>query len=255
MDSKDVAGSVSRKKVPRLRDNGILYMLLIELFRGTGSVGKVATQKGWKVISVDMDAEHGATYTMDVRKLPYKDLPVPDLVWASPPCTTYSHAANWVRHREAGTGRALSADAHDADSVVRHTIKMIRYWSKLNPNMCFCIENPRGYLRHQPIMQAYERTSTRYSWYGWPIEKPTDFFTNFPLRLKTSGPPATTTIRVGKDKGWRRDLRAALGAKEGQSSAVVLGRIPPALVRSILTQMASANASRRASPRRRRLSS
>jgi hypothetical protein len=217
-------------------------MRLVELFRGTGSVGKVARRRGWEVVSVDIDPQHNPTHAVDVRQLPYKDMPVPDLVWASPPCTTYSHAAVWVRHREPGTGRALTAAAREADAVVRHMLKMIRYWIRKNPNLLFCIENPRGYLRHLPEMQDLTRTTTLYSLYDWPIAKPTDFWTNFPLRLREGRAPAAA-IRVGKDPGWRRELRAALGAHEGESQAVLLGRIPPALVSSILSQMAAAAAS------------
>lgn len=55
-------------------------MLLIELFSGTGSVGKVARRRGWKVISVDSDPAHKPTYVADVLRLPYKSLPVPDFV-------------------------------------------------------------------------------------------------------------------------------------------------------------------------------
>jgi site-specific DNA-cytosine methylase len=210
-------------------------MLFVELFSGTGSVGKEARRRGWDVISVDMDPMHDATYTGDVRKFPYKDL-VPDLVWASPPCTTYSNAANWVRHREPGTGRALSAAAREADRLLMHTLKMIRYWTSKNPDLTFCIENPRGHMRQLNSMQSFQRTTTLYSYYGWPIRKPTDFWTNFPLTLKTSGKEDLLPIRVGKDPGWRRALREALGGGH-ESQAVVLGRIPPRLVRSILTQM------------------
>ena len=213
-------------------------MILVELFRGTGSVGKVARRRGWTVLSVDIDPAHGATYAIDVRRLPYDELPVPDFVWASPPCTTYSQAANWVRHREPGTGRALSRDAHEADAIVRHTLRMIRYWRQRNPALRFCIENPRGHLRQLPEMQGLTRTTTHYSYYGWPISKPTDFWTNFPLRLKTSGPPGTLGVRVGSDPGWRKALDEAFGG-HGHSQAVNLGRIPPGLVGSILTQMAS----------------
>ena len=217
-------------------------MLLVELFRGTGSAGHVARKLGWKVISVDMDPKHGATHSMDVRRLPYKSMDVPDFVWASPPCTTYSLAAAWVHHREPGTARALSEDAKQADALLAHTLKMIRYWKRQNPHLLFCIENPRGYLRLRPEMQAFERTTAQYSDYGWPIHKPTDFWTNFPLTLRPLGSRKSVakTIRVGTDRKWAQSLRKALGAPATESSAVLLGRIPPKLIRSILTQMAAA---------------
>lgn len=224
-------------------------MLLIELFSGTGSVGKVARRRGWEVISVDNDPAHNPTYVTDILRLAYKTLPIPDLVWASPPCTTYSHAANWVHHRESGTGRALSVDAKHADHIVRHTMKMIRYWLKHNPNLRFCIENPRGHLRNLPELGGLERTTTQYSFYGFPIRKTTDFWTNFPLKLKTEGAEATSMIRIGKDPGWRRSLRDALGA-HGESQAVLLGRIPSALVSSILTQMTLGGTRHRSRSRR-----
>ena len=211
--------------------------LLIELFRGTGSVGTQAARRGWDVVSVDNDATHGATHTVDVLRLPYKEMAVPDFVWASPPCTTFSYAAVWVHHREPGTGRALSRDAHDADRVVVRTLEMIRYWAERNPDLKFCIENPRGYLRHMPYMQGLRRASTQYGFYDWPVRKATDFWTNFELVLKSDGPTPASQIRVGKDPGWVRALRDAVGAPEDEPSAVTLGRIPPALVRSILGQM------------------
>jgi len=240
-------GGVGGGKKNKRRVGQVRAMLLVELFRGTGSVGKVARRRGWTVLSVDIDPSHGATYAIDVRRLAYKELPVPDFVWASPPCTTYSQAANWVRHREPGTGRALSRDAHEADSIVRHTLKMIRYWRQRNPALRFCIENPRGHLRQLPEMQGLTRTTTHYSYYGWPIAKPTDFWTNFPLRLKTSGPPGTLGVRVGSDPGWRKALDDAFGG-HGHSQAVNLGRIPPALVGSILTQMADGGGGGRRRP-------
>ena len=217
-------------------------MLLVELFRGTGSVGVVARKLGWKVISVDMDPGHNATHTIDVRRFKYKEIPTPDFVWASPPCTTYSFAANWVHHREAGTGRALTDSAKEADSILTHTLKMIRYWLKQNPKLRFCIENPRGYLRNRPEMKYFLRTTVLYSDYGWPIHKPTDFWTNFPLELRPMGSRkskrrSARIIQIGKDPGWRKSLKKALGGNATQSQAVLLGRIPPTLVRSILTQM------------------
>ena len=213
--------------------------LLAELFRGTGSVGKVAARKGWRVFSVDIDPASGATYTGDIRDFPYARAPVPDFVWASPPCTTYSFAANWAHKRNSG---AMSAAAKDADDILRHTLRIIRYWAKRNPKLKVCIENPRGHMRSMPEMKPFLRTTTYYSQYGWPIHKPTDFFTNFPLRLRPAEAPAgVETVAVGKGPGWRAAIRDAFGpSAAGQSQATLLGRIPPTLVRDILRQMEEA---------------
>lgn len=225
-------------------------VLLLELFSGTGSVGKVAARMGWRVVSVDADARFRPTHAMDVRAFPYKQYR-PDVVWASPPCTTYSLAATWVRHRDPQTARAFSPAAKEADALLRHTLKMIRYWQNANPKLVFCIENPRGYMRKMPELQSLLRTTTAYGQYGWPIAKPTDFWTNFPLTLRPAGSTPSIIGRVGTDPGWRKRLAEALG--EG-TQAAVLGKIPPKLVRSILTQAQQAQGAARASPRKQRSS-
>ena len=67
-------------------------MHLLELFSGTGSVGRVFEAGGWKVTSVDILPRFGATLTMNVLDLSAGDLAKLDLLWASPPCTHYSMA-------------------------------------------------------------------------------------------------------------------------------------------------------------------
>ena len=221
-------------------------MHLVELFRGTGSVGHVARRWGWEVVSVDMDPVHKATHTVDVRNLPYRSMRIPDVVWASPPCTTYSLAANRVHHRAAG-GRALTQEVNDADAIVRHLLKMISYWLRQNPNLVYCIENPRGYLRSLPDMMVLPHlTTTFYGHYGWPIHKPTDFWSNTPLVLPQHRPDHPPLVHVGSTPGWRRKLREAMGARPDEPQAVLLGRIPPRLIRSILKQLV--DASDRSSP-------
>ena len=69
-------------------DNIIIYnniMKLLELFSGTGSVGSVAKNMGWTVVSLDLK---GADINCDILQWKYKKYPVKyfDFVWASPPC-------------------------------------------------------------------------------------------------------------------------------------------------------------------------
>ena len=62
---------------------------MLELFSGTGSVGKVAREKGWDVVSVDIDPR--ADINVDIMEWDYRSSGMTfDVVWGSPPCTMYS---------------------------------------------------------------------------------------------------------------------------------------------------------------------
>ncbi len=67
-------------------------MKLLELFSGTGSVGKVARFYGFDVVSLDRDIS--ANVKMDIMDWNYQEFPPQhfDVIWASPPCTVYSRA-------------------------------------------------------------------------------------------------------------------------------------------------------------------
>ena len=64
---------------------------LLELFSGTGSVGKVAKDLGFEVISLDLK---NADINIDILQFDYKIYPLGyfDVIWSSPPCTEYSKA-------------------------------------------------------------------------------------------------------------------------------------------------------------------
>ena len=67
-------------------------MRLLELFSGTGSVGKPWREKEHEVISVDMDGRYHPTFQEDILKWSYCKCEVPDVIWASVPCEQYSRA-------------------------------------------------------------------------------------------------------------------------------------------------------------------
>ena len=69
-------------------------MKLLELFSGTGSVGCVAKDMGWTVVSLDLK---NADINSDILEWKYKKYPVKywDMIWASPPCTKYFKPRVW----------------------------------------------------------------------------------------------------------------------------------------------------------------
>ena len=208
-------------------------MRLLELFSGTGSVGNAALRNRFsKVISVDIDESCDADYICDIRKLKYKTLPTPDFIWASPPCTTYSYAAIWYRHRNE-KGEARTDDAHDANDILRCTFRIIRYFMKLNPRLKFCIENPRGYMRQMPETQNLYRSTTSYNNSGCPICKPTDFFSNYPLELPECKRMKSDLRICGSNMV---EIRKKMKIKTEDDLTSLLYRIPPRLVGLILRQ-------------------
>ena len=104
------------------------------------------------------------------------DVPfVPDMVWASPDCATYTIAA--ISTHRNGT-EPKSDYAKKCDQVNEHFISLIQEWLTVNPDMVFFIENPRGMLRKMPFMQEFTRHTIWYCQYGDDRAKPTDIWTN-----------------------------------------------------------------------------
>jgi site-specific DNA-cytosine methylase len=67
----------------------------LELFSGQGSVTQAFADHRWRVKSIDNSMSSNATTIADIMQLDFdKDVGmVPDFIWASPPCFTYSHLA------------------------------------------------------------------------------------------------------------------------------------------------------------------
>ena len=152
-------------------------MNILELFAGSRSIGKAGEKLGFKVFSVDWKKFDKIDLEIDIGKMKLSDIPfVPNLVWASPDCTTYSIAAcSTHRHNSI---EPKSEYAIKCDKVNKHFISLIKQWLEKNPNMVFFIENPRGMLRKMPFMQEFKRHTIWYCQYGDDRAKPTDIWTN-----------------------------------------------------------------------------
>lgn len=164
-------------------------VFVLELFSGTGSVGTVVKEMGWEVFSVDNDKYFDPSFLGDIKTWDFKNAGfVPDIIWASPPCTTFSRMQNFrpnVKVR-ATDGTALNEAAEEGDRLLNKALEIIYYFLNLNPKMVFLIENPsNGIMRHMPQMQDMIRTSTSMCHYGNEFCKPTDIFSNIALELET----------------------------------------------------------------------
>ena len=122
-------------------------MKVLELFAGTKSVGKAFEERGHEVFSVEWDKRFpNISLYEDVSKLKPEDILTmfgkPDVIWASPDCTTYSVAAisHHRRKDESGNLVPITEYAKFCDKVNQHVLNLI---NSLKPKYWF-IENPRG---------------------------------------------------------------------------------------------------------------
>lgn len=158
--------------------------IILELFKGTGSVGKVFKKNGWKVISLDIEEKFNPDLRFDILDWDYKTLPViPDFIWASPPCNTFSTLAHKLKERDTKTAEPKSERARIGTRILYKTIEIIEFFKNQNPNLKFVIENPKGMMRQDKSIKPMIRSTTLYCLYGDKRRKPTDFFSNFELEL------------------------------------------------------------------------
>ena len=156
-------------------------MKILELFAGTRSIGKAFEENGHEVYSVEWDKKFSnIDLYADIGKLSSEEILLkfgkPDVIWASPDCSSYSIAAISHHRRKESNGNLApySEYAKFCDKVNMNMIKIIK---ELDPKYYF-IENPRGGMRKMNFMKEFPRYTVTYCQYGDSRMKPTDIWTN-----------------------------------------------------------------------------
>lgn len=201
---------------------------MLELFSGSGSVSSIAVQLGFKKFSVDwVDHNNSMDLVTDIEDLEIDDVPfVPDVIWASPDCTTYSIAAIST-HRNGVLPK--TEYARKCDRVNIHVLELIEKWLQLNPKMIFFIENPRGMLRKMPFMQPLARHTIWYCQYGDQRAKPTDIWTN-----SKDWVPRPVCRNGSRDCHHQRAPRGSKTGTQGRKNSYERSKIPVQLCKEIL---------------------
>lgn len=208
-------------------------MKALELFAGSRSLGKVAQELGMEVFSVDIEPFDGIDLVKDIEFVEAIHIPfVPDIIWASPLCTTYSIAAIST-HRDGI--KAKTELALKSDRVIQQTIAIIRSY----PECKWFIENPRGMLRKMPFMRGLDRTTVSYCRYGDTRMKPTDIWSNhiFSLFNLEGWHPRPMCYNNNRHCHHEKAPRGSKTGTQGLSGDYERSIIPPQLCREILNSI------------------
>jgi len=196
-------------------------MNVLELFAGSRSFSKVAEEMGHNTFTTDSEPFQKIDYVTDILDFDYKKVPFkPEIIWASPPCTSFSVASigsSWIgdycpKRVETALGMA-------------YVLKTIEIIKRFKPEFWF-IENPRGVLRKMAFMEDLERKTVTYCQYGDHRMKPTDIWTNLkwtPRQMCKNGDPCHISAPRGSKTGTQ-------GLKDSYDRSIV----PPELCREII---------------------
>lgn len=207
-------------------------MKVLELFAGTRSISKAFEAKGHETFCVEWSEDfENIDLCADIMTVTAEDIVKrfgkPDVIWASPDCTTFSIAAISHHRRknpETGNLDPVSDYAKFCDEVDKHVLALIK---ELDPKVYF-IENPRGGMRKMTWMQGLPRYTVTYCQYGDTRMKPTDIWTNHPN-------PQFKPMCKNGDSCHEKAPRGSKTGTQGLKGSKERSVIPEALCRHIVT--------------------
>src|SRR6185503_11293402 len=213
-------------------------MKVLELFSGTRNFSKVARERRHEVFTVEINPEFKPDLCKDIMEVTADEILEkfgrPDIIWASPPCTTFSVAS--LRHYWIN-GKPKNEKTLHGIAIVMKTIDLIR---QLNPRF-FIIENPRGMLRKQDFMKYLPRDTVTYCQYGAKTQKPTDLWNNLNHGFRPMCKPGSKCHEAAS-RGSRKGIQGINNSfsNMGSRGKVMRAVVPSELCLEIL-QLAERN--------------
>ena len=114
---------------------------ILELFAGTKSISKAFEEKGYETYAIEWDKSHpDIDWYADIGTITSQDIiekfGIPDIIWASPDCSSYSIAAiSHHRIKEIDGNLAPKSEyAKFCDKVNQNVIKIIKELIEINKN-------------------------------------------------------------------------------------------------------------------------
>ena len=206
-------------------------MRVLELFSGTGSVGKICREKGYEVVSLDLK---NADINTDIMLWNYKEQFESgsfDIIWASPPCNSFSVLQNAIRSKT-----EIYANIHATGlPILNRTLEIIEYFK---PTTYF-IENPqtgrmKEFITDKPFVDV------DYCMYcDWGYKKRTRIWTNKErekINPLLCNKKCGNIVQVGKSVLHKKNCGNSMALRKVNGKSTTLQeryRIPEKLVHSL----------------------
>lgn len=152
-------------------------MNILELFKGTGSIGKYFESHDYNVVSLDILKKYKPTHCVDILEWDYKVYPTGhfEIIWASPECKVYSTLQNTHIGRKWTSKEHLNEVRLEHSKYVKKVLEIIDYFK---PKYWY-IENPyNSAMKDLECMKPLKSYRFDYCRFGFPYNKPTRIWTN-----------------------------------------------------------------------------
>ena len=217
-----------------------IIMKILELFAGSRSFSKVAEELGHETYTTDYEPFDKIDQVCDIRDFDEgkmrEDFGMPDVIWASPPCTYFSVSS--IGHHRNKDHTPKTKEAIKGVNIVDHTIYLI---SLLKPEY-FYIENPRGKLRKLDVINKSRwlniplRRTVTYCSYLEKRMKPTDIWSN-----DWNWIPRQICFNGNRECHHEPAPRGSRTGTQGMDSAYEKSKVPKELCKEIIKGIMAAS--------------